>query len=357
MSVRFRLFIAFALLCAAGESHGASRPDPAAARASRLAPAFARQTPFVIRHFEPFIGGRWIGNAIAYGPHRDGQRPGGPSPTRAELRQDLLLMSKHWSLLRLYGSVGPPDSILAIIREDRLEMRVMLGIWIEPEARQDSAGNIVERFPEAGAANRLEIEAAIRLAAAYPEIIIAVSVGNEIQVSWSSHRVRTPVLVNCVREVRARTGLPVTTADDFHYWNRPESRTVAREVDFIVTHIHPLWNGRTLEDAADWTRRSFAEVRACHPGRAVVIGETGWATRKLDQGEQGRLIQGRPGEEEQAVFCDALTAWARSDSVATFLFEAFDENWKGGPDPGDVEKHWGIFRADRTPKKALDRLE
>jgi exo-beta-1,3-glucanase (GH17 family) len=39
--------------------------------------------------------------------------------------------------------------------------------------------------------------------------------------------------------------------------------------------------------------------------------------------------------------------------VTTFVFEAFDENWKGGADPADVEKHWGLFHADRTPKAAL----
>ena len=34
-------------------------------------------------------------------------------------------------------------------------------------------------------------------------------------------------------------------------------------------------------------------------------------------------------------------------------FEVFDENWKGGEDPAEVEKHWGLFRADRSPKAAM----
>ncbi|HET8732729.1 MAG TPA: hypothetical protein VFM45_03040, partial [Anaeromyxobacteraceae bacterium] len=32
------------------------------------------------------LDGRWIGNGISYGPHRDGQWPGGPAPTEAQLR-------------------------------------------------------------------------------------------------------------------------------------------------------------------------------------------------------------------------------------------------------------------------------
>jgi exo-beta-1,3-glucanase (GH17 family) len=48
-----------------------------------------------------------------------------------------------------------------------------------------------------------------------------------------------------------------------------------------------------------------------------------------------------------------VTRWARESGTTTFFFEAFDENWKGGDHPDEVEKHWGLFRADRTPKPAL----
>jgi exo-beta-1,3-glucanase (GH17 family) len=84
-----------------------------------------------------------------------------------------------------------------------------------------------------------------------------------------------------------------------------------------------------------------------------VIGETGWATRRHEEGDQGKLMKGRVGEDEQKAFHDAFTAWARKQRVVAFFFEAFDENWKGGPRPDDVEKHWGLFRADRTPKRAM----
>jgi exo-beta-1,3-glucanase (GH17 family) len=310
-----------------------------------------------VRPFRPFSGPHWIGEAVAYGPHRDGQRPGGPAPSRAELREDLRLMSGHWSLLRLYGSVGPAETLLEIIRADGLDMKVMLGVWIAPEERRDSTGKVRERFPEARVANRRETESAIRLAAAYPEIVLAVSVGNETQIFWSAHRVPAPLVVKHVRQVRAGTTVPVTVADDFNFWNKPESRDMAEEVDFILTHAHPLWNGRALEDAVDWTRSTVEQVRAMHPGRLVVLGETGWATQMIHEGEQGRLIRGRTGEAEQEAFRAALSEWIRRDSVTTFLFEAFDENWKGGSHPGEVEKHWGLFRADRTPKPALRRAD
>ena len=346
--------IAILLSVSASGAAGARRAQGDSAGPGAQA-VFRREEPFVRRTFHAFDGERWIGNAIAYGPYRDGQRPGGAAPTKGEVREDLHLMSRQWTLLRLYGAVGPPETVLEVIREGRLGMKVMLGIWIAAEERRGADGRVAEAFPEARASNRREVEAAVRLAAAYPEIVVAVSVGNETQVTWSPHRVPGELLIGYLREVRARTAVPVTTVDDFSFWKSPESGAVAREVDFVVTHIHPLWNGQPLEAAMDWTRKVFEDVRAVHPDHDVVLGETGWATNVLHKGEQARLIRGRVGEDEQKIFYDAVTAWAKKDRIVAFFFEAFDENWKGGSDPDEVEKHWGLFRADRTPKKALAR--
>jgi exo-beta-1,3-glucanase (GH17 family) len=49
-----------------------------------------------------------------------------------------------------------------------------------------------------------------------------------------------------------------------------------------------------------------------------------------------------------------LSRWASENNVTVFFFEAFDEPWKGDPaDPQGAEKHWGLFRADRSPKLAM----
>jgi exo-beta-1,3-glucanase (GH17 family) len=253
----------------------------------------------------------------------------------------------------MYGATGAAETVLDLIEENGLDIKVVLGAWIDAEEQSDESGGAVEQFPEAKKANRREVDAVVRLAAAYPEIVVAVAVGNETQVFWSSHRIPPELLIGFIREVRARTDVPVTVADDFNFWNKPESRDVAREVDFIVTHAHPLWNGLSIDNALDWTRQTVEEVQTTHPDHTVVLGETGWATQKHSEGEQATLIKGQPGEKQQKVFYDAITAWAKKERIVTFFFEAFDENWKGGEHPNEVEKHWGVFRADRTPKMAL----
>ena len=297
-----------------------------------------REDPFLPRPFMLRLDDRPSAGAVCYGPHRDGQRPGGSEPSLAQLREDLRLLSPHWDLLRIYGASGFAESLLSLIREDGRGMRVMLGVWIS----QDDTP-----------ANRREVEAAVRLAADYPEIVAAVCVGNETQVSWSHDRCETGFLVGYVREVRARVAVPVTTADDFNYWNKAESRELAAEIDFITLHAHPMWNGRQLDEALAWLSEQTSVVQALHPERVVVIGETGWATSVHDEGEQARLIQGRPGEAEQKRFYGEVRAWAEAEGRTVFVFEAFDENWKGGPHPAEVEKHWGLYRADRSPKAAM----
>jgi exo-beta-1,3-glucanase (GH17 family) len=305
-----------------------------------------------VRTFEPIVNGQRIYNAICYGPHRDGQRPGGIQPSAEELIEDLRLMLPHWNMMRIYGSYEFADTLLAVIRENDLDMKVMLGVWIDPEERGPD-GELLARFDEAAALNKLGVDAAIRLANAYPEIIVAVSVGNESLIYWSDHRVPLDLLLGYVRRVREGVDVPVTVADDFNYWNKPESRKLASEIDFITLHAHPMWNGLQVEEALDWQQEQLEVVQAMHPDRLVVIGETGWATSVIDEGDQGKLIKGKPGEAEQRFFYEAVCAWAEAERQIVFFFEAFDENWKGGTNPDEVEKHWGLFRADRTPKEAM----
>jgi exo-beta-1,3-glucanase (GH17 family) len=290
---------------------------------------------------------------VAYGPFRDGQRPGGPSPSDKEILEDLKIIQRHWPFLRMYGSRGSAEKVLALIAKEKLNLRVMVGAWIDPEWVVPAEGKAAQLNEENIKANRDEVATAIALAKRYPEHVMAINVGSETQIYWSSHKVRPDILIKYIREVRGKTTVPVTTADDFGFWETEASIPVAAEVDFIVTHMYAMWNKQSLEDAVGWTNGKFRAVASRHHGIPVVIGETGWATDKATTGEQGKLILAPAGEAEQERFYREFQAWVKSNQLPTFYFEAFDENWKGGDDPREVEKHWGVFRADRTPKKIL----
>ena len=110
---------------------------------------------------------------------------------------------------------------------------------------------------------------------------------------------------------------------------------------------------REIDVAMDFTKQGYRDVRERHPNKTVVLGEAGWATKRHTEGESARLMAGRAGEPEQKAFFDDFTAWSNSERIVTFYFEAFDESWKGGPHPDEVEKHWGLYTTDRRPKLAV----
>lgn len=290
------------------------------------------------RSYAPTRGGAPVLEGISYGPFREGQRPGGPNPTQAQILEDLRLLAPRWGVLRVYSSAAPTPTILETIRSNDLDLVVMVGAWIAPDD---------------AAANAREVAEAIRLANAYPEQVVAVSVGNETQVDWSAHRSSRQGLIGHLRAVRAAIEQPVTTADDYNFWNKSEAREVAREVDFLLLHAYAMWNGKSLDEAVAWTAETVDAIHTLHPELPIVIGETGWATELNPEGSERQHIHAPAGEAEQVRFFRELRTWARQAGQPYFYFEAFDEPWKGSTDPREVEKHWGLYRVDRTPKPAI----
>ena len=68
------------------------------------------------------------GDAICYSGYRHGQSPASKVyPSVAEIREDLLILRKHWRLLRLYDCSRHAERVLEVIRSERLDFKVMLG--------------------------------------------------------------------------------------------------------------------------------------------------------------------------------------------------------------------------------------
>jgi exo-beta-1,3-glucanase (GH17 family) len=310
----------------------------------------SKESPFVKRTFSPYLGEQWIGKAISYGCYRKGQAPGVKDPSEAEILEDLNILKEHWNLIRVYGADDAAERVLKVIHENQLPIRLMLGIWLENETKR----------PERKAENLEQINRGIALANQYPVEVIAINVGNESQVEWSWHHMEMDVLIQYIRMVRQNTKQPITTSDDYNFWNKPKSQTVSDEIDFIALHAYALWNGQLLDYAMTWTDSVFKDIKSRHPHQDIALTETGWATTynptKMGPGEQGSLIKGKVGVAEQQQFITEFWVWAEANKVTTFLFEAFDEPWKGGGEqsgPDEVEKHWGIFYEDRSPKQSF----
>ena len=305
-----------------------------------------KAAPMVKREFNPTLDGKWIGNGISYGAYRDGEGPDKNSLTSKEnILEDLQILAPRWQLIRLYGSGQQSRNILQVIKDNDLPIRVMQGAWLDAHKSE--------------AINTEQVEGAIELANDFPEIVVAVNVGNEIFVDWSWHRIDDmDSVIDYIRDVRARVRQPVTVNDDYNFWNKPHAARIAAEVDFIGLHAYAFWNNKTLDVAMEWTVSIYEDIQSRFPDHVIAYTETGWPTSRIygDGSYEGGLI-GKAGEAEQEIFFDQYDAWVEENGVISLYFEAFDEQWKGGFD-GDnaldkAEKHWGLFKSDRSPKQAL----
>jgi exo-beta-1,3-glucanase (GH17 family) len=273
---------------------------------------------------EPLPGGRLP--SVSFAPFRDGQSPlTEVFATRGQIEADLRLLAPEVRGVRTYTSREGLEAVPPIARE--LGLEVMQGAWIDSE-------------PEI---NEAEIEALIRSAREYPDVVRRVIVGNEVLLRGT----RTPAqLAELIGRVRAAIDQPVGYADVWEFWLRHPQ--MAEHVDFIVIHILPYWEDDpvSVDGAERRILEAHAAIRERFPGKPVVIGEIGWPTAGRTRGPA------ETGLVEKARFINMVVRLAEREGFDYNLIEAFDQSWKS-LNEGTVGANWGLFSADRERKFSL----
>jgi exo-beta-1,3-glucanase (GH17 family) len=113
-----------------------------------------------------------------------------------------------------------------------------------------------------------------------------------------------------------------------------------------------VWEYKHIHEAIDYTKANIGSVAAANPGKPIVITEAGWCTASNGRGMHAEHAV----QELQAIYYQDLMDWTRAEGLLCFVFEAFDEPWKGSPDPLEPEKHWGLFTVDRRPKLVMEAV-
>ena len=163
-------------------------------------------------------GGRFA--CVSYTPFRGAQTPFDQSlviPPQ-QIEGDLARLKTETDCVRTYGVNQGLDQVVPIA--EALGMKVLLGIWIGREARD----------------NEMQVARAIELARAHPAAIKGIIVGNEVLLRQEQP---ASVLEGLLQRVKAETGLPVTYADVWEFWLRHP--VLADDVDFVTIHILPYW--------------------------------------------------------------------------------------------------------------------
>ncbi|MFT4809867.1 MAG: exo-beta-1,3-glucanase (GH17 family) [Paraglaciecola sp.] len=293
------------------------------------------------------------GNSICYSGYREGQDPRlGIFPSYAQVKEDLLLLAGNWSYLRLYDCSKHAETVLDVIEKEKLDFHIMLGVDMAAEVSNPNcpwgAYFSDEKLVENKCHNSDEIDRLIALAAQYPKSVFAVSVGNEASVEWTDHMVPVDSLVSYVQRIKATIVQPVTFCENYVPWTNKLAPLV-EELDFISIHTYPVWEFQNIDNALEYTKSNYHQVLACHPDKPIVITEAGWTTQSNGQG----IESWNASEALQTAYYSQLLEWTTKERILTFVFEAFDEPWKGSDDPQEPEKHWGLFKVDRKPKQVM----
>ncbi|WP_416439302.1 glycosyl hydrolase family 17 protein [Phnomibacter sp. MR] len=295
------------------------------------------------------------GNAICYSGFRQGQQPGGIYPSYDEVKEDLLILQEDWSYIRLYDCDKHSITVLNVIEQEGLPFKVMLGAYIEAEMNNFGCpwgGGVYtqEQLIANQKSNAAKIEKLIQLANTYSDIVIASSVGNEACVDWTDHFVPVQQVIQYVQRVKSMTKQPVTFCENYVPW-LVNLDALAEVVDFISIHTYPVWEYKHIHESIGYTKDNYYSVAQKYPHKPVIITEAGWSTNSNGRGINPEAVN----EENQKTYVNDLLEWTTKESILTFVFEAFDEDWKGSPEPLEPEKHWGLFKIDRTPKLVMQK--
>ncbi len=271
--------------------------------------------------------GRTVLKGVCYGPFRDNENPDkGIFPLEDAIGEDIVFLSKITPKIRTYGAVETLGEIPRICEKTGIDC--YLGAWLGEYETE----------------NKKEIDLLLKISRQDLKCLKALIVGNEVLLRKD---LSEDDLREYIRVVKKQTDLPVTTAEVWQWWLKHPR--LADDVDFLMVHIHPYWEGVPVEEAAEHVVSAWKRIKKAFPGKRVVVGETGWPS---DGKQVGKAV---PSEENQAKFFKEFVRLAKREGIEYFYFELFDENWKSKAE-GRVGAHWGIYNSDGSLKTHLKSM-
>lgn len=292
------------------------------------------------------------GRAVCYSGYREGQSPKTCTyPTYDQIVEDLKILDEMgFKYIRMYDPISYAEMTCQVIRDLGLDMKMMLGPDLISEVNNPGCPWLKTNYSEEKLKQRAErndrnIDELIRIANENSDIINVVSVGNENTPEWGANNVPVERLIEFADRLREGTGKPVTFNEGAFEW--VHLKELAKHLDIISVHSYPLWYGNTVDEALKVNKDWYKKVKEMYPDKFVIFSEVGWAT---DCAVFTQMKEGEANEENQKKYYEEFWEWSDSEKIISYMFEAFDEPWKGGNKPNEAEKNWGMFTVDRKPK-------
>jgi hypothetical protein len=267
------------------------------------------------------------------------------------IRADLQVLRPRFDSLITYDSIHGAEAIPGIAAS--LGYRaIIIGIW--------------------NPFNPAELSAALAAANKNPQVVVGLSLGNEM---LFFHRHGSAELVGLLDTLHAQAPqLALSTTEPFQMFEAPEAAPILQRLDFLLPNIHPVFqpwfHSAPESNSVQFVVNVVSDLAGYYCG-PILVKETGIPTAPEEQGFTEKR-QASFYEELRHRFVESATAVATTAPAAArgsaappgarafAYFSAFDAPWRlqdGGPAPGqrpaEEEAHWGLYDEKRRPKPVV----
>jgi exo-beta-1,3-glucanase (GH17 family) len=254
-------------------------------------------------------------------------------PTQADpqsIRADLTTLRSRFDSLITYSALHGAQAIPSIAASLKFRA-VIIGVW--------------DPF------DRAELDAALATARENPNVVVGLSLGNEMVLSGSR---KFAELANLMRVVRQHSpGIALSTSEPFHLFYEPGASVALAQMDFLLANVHPVFQpwfaGADDKATTQFVVNVVSKLSDAYCG-PVLVKETGVPTAPASKGFTS---------ERQASFYKELQSrFPPSADRAFAFFAAFDAPWRAyDANPvgavSAAEAHWGLFDESRRPKQVI----
>jgi glucan 1,3-beta-glucosidase len=268
------------------------------------------------------------GRFIAYQPTALQIVDGRPThASESSIAEDLTVLRSRFDALMTYGALHGAERIPDVAA--RLEFKAMVvGVW--------------------DVTNESEVANAVAAWRRHPQLVVGISLGNEVVLRKSGDFALLAKAIDGVRATAA--GVALTTTEPFHLFESVDAAPLLSTADFLLVNVHPIfqpWFANAPDtNAAEFVVNVVNDLARIFCG-PILVKETGVPTAPTEAGYSA---------SRQAAFYQRLREQFPASQMRAFAyFAAFDAPWRVNDEPGHhpEEAHWGLYDDRRRPKPVV----